>query len=288
MVDFPKHLTAGCLPWNHSLKKLWARYIQLCVGLSLSSHLQNVPSTRDFFYLWIPLQAQTSLNNTNRLSENTCQPIVTVRVVMWFAVYRMWLTYCFSLVTFTDYSLQACGKALDYPNSWKEALQNRIFSQVIISFSRSFQFSFFQIISLSLVMTNTIESLIHQAVFITFFLVHTPHKWKQLYLPLLTCQAFGTDALSNPTKTLFCWIPIILYYILVIQLSRVTNSEFSSGQFKAYLSNKGRPQFSVLHGIYSPLQNTVELNLPLFWKSSLTYFFRLLILFFPLTFPLFM
>lgn len=110
------------------LKALGQIRATVCVGLSLSSHLQNMPSARDFFYLWIPLQAQTSLNNTNRLSENTCQLIVTVRVVMWFAVYRMWFTYCFSLVTFTDYSLQACGKALVHSNSWKEALQNTEFS----------------------------------------------------------------------------------------------------------------------------------------------------------------
>lgn len=36
----------------------------------------QVPSN---FNLWIPLQAQTPLNNTKRLSENICQLIVTVK-----------------------------------------------------------------------------------------------------------------------------------------------------------------------------------------------------------------
>lgn len=66
-------------------------------------------------------------------------------VVVWFAVYRMWFTYWFSLFTFTDYSLQACRKASFHTDSWKESLLNIFSGQIIVSFSHSSHFSFLQI-----------------------------------------------------------------------------------------------------------------------------------------------
>lgn len=70
-------------------------------------------------------------------------------VVVWFAVYRTWFTYCFSLVTFTGYSLQACRKASFHTDSWKESLLNMdfqaklLFPFLILSTFHSYRFIFY-------------------------------------------------------------------------------------------------------------------------------------------------
>lgn len=77
MVDFPKHLAAVC-PENTALKSFGPDMYNcawVCHCWTICSKCQ-VPG---IFNLWIPLQAQTPLNNTKKLSENTCQLIVTVK-----------------------------------------------------------------------------------------------------------------------------------------------------------------------------------------------------------------